>query len=46
MGGMVLETRMTEILDSVYQQRKIENNENPLATAKGDIKTFFGEFTR
>jgi len=46
MGGMVLETRMTEILDAIYQQKKIENTENPMATAKGDIKTFFGEFTR
>jgi len=46
MGGMVLETKMNDILDAVYQQKKIENGENPVQAAKGDLKNFFGEFTR
>jgi len=46
MGGMVLETRMPEILDGIYQQKKIEQGESPLETAKGDIKNFFGELTK
>lgn len=46
MGGMVLETKMNDILEAVYQQKKIENGENPVQAAKGDLKNFFGEFTR
>jgi hypothetical protein len=45
MGGMVLETRMSEILDSIFQQRKIENQENPVSAARTDIKNIIGEFT-
>ncbi|PRP78220.1 adaptor-related protein complex [Planoprotostelium fungivorum] len=45
-GGMVLETRISEIFDVVTQQKKLEAQENPVATAKGDIKNFFGEFGR
>jgi len=46
MGGMVLETRMADILDAIYQQRKIETGENPMESARGDIKNFFGEISR
>jgi len=46
MGGMVLETKMTDIIESIYQQKKIESGENPVQAAKGDLKNFFGEFTR
>jgi len=45
MGGMVLETRMTEILEAIFQQRKIENQENPVSAAKSDLKNIIGEFT-
>eukprot|EP01118_Nematostelium_gracile_P001400 TRINITY_DN11431_c0_g1_i1.p1 TRINITY_DN11431_c0_g1~~TRINITY_DN11431_c0_g1_i1.p1 ORF type:complete len:171 (-),score=41.14 TRINITY_DN11431_c0_g1_i1:89-601(-) len=46
MGGMVLETRMSDILEAIAAQKKLEGTENPVTQAKGDIKNFFGEFTR
>ncbi len=46
MGGMVLETKMSDILEAIAAQKKLETSENPVAAAKGDIKNFFGDFTR
>ena len=37
---------MPEILDAIYQQKKIEAGESPMESAKGDIKNFFGELSR
>jgi len=46
MGGMVLETRQAEITDAINQQKRLQDNENPLQTAKGDIKNFLGELAK
>ncbi len=46
MGGMVVETRMNEILDVYSAQRRLETTENPLQSAKGDIQKLFGDLTR
>lgn len=40
-GGLVLETRDAEILDSVFAQKKLETADDKVSQAKQDIKAFF-----
>eukprot|EP01114_Cavostelium_apophysatum_P015956 TRINITY_DN4456_c0_g1_i1.p1 TRINITY_DN4456_c0_g1~~TRINITY_DN4456_c0_g1_i1.p1 ORF type:complete len:174 (+),score=39.55 TRINITY_DN4456_c0_g1_i1:160-681(+) len=46
MGGMVLETRVSDVMEAIAQQRKIEVGDNPVDSAARDVKNFFGELTR
>jgi hypothetical protein len=46
MGGLVLETALEEVIKAILEQKKLENTENPLESAKNDVKSFFGDFSR
>jgi hypothetical protein len=46
MGGLVLETNMDEVIKTITEQKKVETTENPLESAKNDVKNFFGDFSR
>lgn len=43
---MVLETRTSEIMESLQMQRKVEVAESPVESAKNDVMNFLGELSK
>jgi hypothetical protein len=43
---MVLETRLSEIMESLQAQKKVEVSENPVESAKNDVMNFLGELSK
>ena len=43
---MVLETKSVEILESVQQQKAVENQENPVDTAKLSMKSLISDYAK